>query len=467
MRAPLPLLLLLAACSSRAPYAASTDRARAIIESYVAVTGVPGLQVAVAVDGRIVWSEAFGVADREAGVVATPESRFRIASISKLMTGTLVAKLAEAGILDLDRPLGEFVPDLPSTWHGITARMLVHHTSGIAHYRDAEDGLDTTHYASTAAALARFRDRPLAHSPGAGETYSSYAYTLLARVVEAATNRPFVEVMEAEVLRPLGMHHTVPDDQRSPPRERTAFYDLSDGGTVVLAPYVDLSGRWAGSGYLSTAEDLARFGLAHTAAGALSDGTRRRIAERGTLPDGTRTREGFGWGPREDWDGRPFLWGDGGTPGARGGLLVYPDDGLVIAILGNARGLSLERGEFQTLARLFLAERGGHPPRAAASRMLARWEGAVPVGDRTLRVELDLREGATARPASLSFANWRTLSVISTFRTGDTTWAIALDRQGMLPVALRADGDVLDAEVPRAGWTFRLTPPFAVRRGKP
>jgi serine beta-lactamase-like protein LACTB len=456
MFAGLVAILAFGGCTKHDSYQEPERHAREILEAYIAATGVPALQIAVGAGGRIVWSEAFGTADLASDIPATTDSRFRIASISKLLTGTLAAKLADAGTLDLDRPIGEYVPDLPPEWHDITADMLLHHTSGIPHYSDAQDALDTTYYATTRDALKRFEDRPLVHPPGTEETYSSYAYTVLALCVEQVTGRPFLDVMRAEILDPLGMTRTGPDVRSTPPPGLTAFYDLAEDGTVRKAPDVDLSGRWAGSGYLSTADDLVRFGMAHTKPGVFSAGTLAMVAERDTLPDGELTKEGFGWGPRTDWDGRAMLWGDGSTPGSRCGLLVYPDDGLVIAILTNLRGLALERGEFQTLARLFLAAGEGVallPPPAGSS---GDWRGSLKLGKASIAVDLAIESPASDGRGKVSFAGWRSLSIADMFGLDGRTWTVPLDNQGFFPITFTLEGDSMAVAAPRTGWSFVL-----------
>jgi CubicO group peptidase (beta-lactamase class C family) len=429
--------------------------ARTIVEEFIHQTGVPALQIAIGMDGEIVWSQAFGDADLQARKAATVESRFRIASVSKLLTGTLAAKLALAGVLDLDRPIGEYVPDLPETWYDITANMLLHHTSGIPHYANAEDARDTTFYATTRDALEHFRERPLVHAPGKGETYSSYAYTVLALAIEQVTGKPFLDVMQHEILDPLGMAHTGPDLNASPPPERTAFYTTAEDGSIEVAADIDLSGRWAGSGFLSTAEDLVRFGMAHTSSGSLPPALRDLVQQRLTLPDGEVTQEGMGWGPRKDWDGKAMLWGDGSTLGSRCGLLVYPEEDLVIAILTNLRGLSLERGESQTLARLFFAERQGQRPRPPSSRSLGDWRGVMTAGKDSVNVHLELTDPDTDA-GILIFERWRSLTVADAFRLGEVTWIIAIDDQGIVPLCVTRDNDDLAASIPRFGLSFRL-----------
>ncbi len=451
----LALLVCAPAVGYSADYTRAIEHARTIVRKYVRATGAPALQIAVEVDGKIVWSEAFGEADIANHTRATTRSQFRIASISKLLTGTLTAGLADSGVLDLDRPIGDYVPNLPAAWHDITADMLVHHTSGIAHYSSEKDALDTTFYPTTRDAIRRFENRPLAHPPGVSETYSSYAYTVLALAIEQATGESFLKVMRQELLRPLGMTHTEPDLQKAPPPERTRFYDLTDGDSIAVAPYIDLSGRWAGSGFLSTAEDLVRFGMAHTDSGQLPQSVRALVGQREKLPGGTMTKEAFGWGPRHDWDGRPMLWGDGSTQGSRCGLLVYPRDNLAIAILTNLDGLALERGELQTLAHLFFGVRQKEEVAACRPEAIGSWRAKVPVKKAEVGVDLDIRT-ITPVTGSLTIEGWRSLEIADIFRFDDTTWVVTLDRQGMLPLTFVPERNEMAASIPRIGWSLTL-----------
>jgi len=169
-------ILLLATVAAHASNPAGSDRlalsirhAQSILETYLETTGVPAPQIAVGMDGEILWSEAYGVADRSSGKAASRETQFRIASISKILSGTLAAKLADEGLLHLDPPIGTYVDNIPKAWSDMTARMLAQHTSGIPHNADVQDALDPTFYPTTRAALSRFKDRPLLHAPGQDE----------------------------------------------------------------------------------------------------------------------------------------------------------------------------------------------------------------------------------------------------------------------------------------------------------
>jgi len=188
----LPLIALVqATCVSQAAKLPSVDprwaavaaRARAIACEKLS-PNIPGFAVAVAVDGKIVWSEAFGYADLEAKRPATPETQFRIGSVSKPLTADAVAQLYEAGKLDLDAPVQRYVPTFPQKGAPITTRLLGGHLAGIRHYKGAEFTLNQ-HFASVTAGLAIFKDDSLVAPPGTRFSYSSYGFNLIGAVVEA------------------------------------------------------------------------------------------------------------------------------------------------------------------------------------------------------------------------------------------------------------------------------------------
>lgn len=114
-------------------------RARSMLLGHVENTGVPGMQVAVWGDGRLLWSEGLGWADVEDSIPVTPSARFPIGSVSKSLTAVAAARLMDAGLLDVDAELRSYVSDLPSRYDGITARMLGQHLAGIRHYRGNEE----------------------------------------------------------------------------------------------------------------------------------------------------------------------------------------------------------------------------------------------------------------------------------------------------------------------------------------
>ena len=266
-------------------FAAAIDSARAIGMQLVAERRLPGLSVAVAVDGEVVWSEGFGYADVENKVPVTSLTRFRIASISKPVTAAALGLLIQEGKLDLDAPVQRYVPSFPQKPWPVTTRLVAGHLGGIRHY-DGDEMLSAMRYPSVTAALAVFANDSLLHQPGTKYSYSSYGWNLLSAVVEGAAQENFLRYMRERVFEPLGMHSTIAEHTDSIIPWRARFYQRGRDGRLMNAPYVDNSVKWAGGGFMSTAEDLVRFGSAHLAPGFLKAETLR------TLHTSQRTTDG-------------------------------------------------------------------------------------------------------------------------------------------------------------------------------
>jgi CubicO group peptidase (beta-lactamase class C family) len=418
---------------------------------------IPGATVAVSYDDQIVWSEGFGLANVELNVPATPESKFRIASISKNLTGTAVGRLVEERRLELDAPIGNYVPNLPAIWDGITARQLATHTSGIAHYTDEADALETRHFNTTAQALEKIAARPMAEAPGTAEQYSSYAYTVLAAVIEGASGKDFLTYMREEIFAPLGMSDTLPDQVLEVIPGRTGFYGYGPERQLQNAPYVDLSDRWAGSGFLSTAEDLARFGAAHCGPGFLQQPTLELLVTRTVLPDSSITRDGLGWGPRKDWDGRRMIFGNGITPGATGVLVVWPEARLSMAVLTNIRRAPLDRPELQILALRFLDAIEGNATLAADPALSGDWDLAARQDDKRFEATMRLSITGGACGGTIMLPGGEQLDIIDGMQRGSQQWLIALHPgAGLLPVRLGPAGAAGSAGVAWEGEVLRL-----------
>jgi CubicO group peptidase (beta-lactamase class C family) len=339
-------------------YVAAVDSARALLRDSVARRGLPGLSVAVAVNGEMVWSEGFGFADLENRVPATPLTRFRVGSVSKPMTAAAIARLVEDGRLDLDAPVQRYVPGFPrKDPHVVTPRLLAGHLAGIRHYRSASESVDAgrKHYETVTRSLEIFSGDSLEHAPGTRYLYSSYGWNLLAAVVEGASGESFLPHVRERVFRPLGMRHTVAEHQDSIIEGRARFYDRTADGRLVNAPWVDNSYKWAGGGFIATSEDLARFGSAHLRPGFLRAESLRLLSTPQRTADGRETGYGVGWASGRDAQGRRTLSHSGGAVGGSAFLLVYPDQGVVVAMLVNTGDSMVGSGNgARQVARLFL-----------------------------------------------------------------------------------------------------------------
>ena len=188
----------------------------AAIETVIGETmrahGIPGLTAAVS-RGEVLWTRAFGEADVENHVPATPETVFRLASLSKPITAVAVMQLAEKGRLDLDADVRRYVAGFPRKPWPITSRQLLSHLGGIRHYRDGEWS-SVKRYVSVLDGLDLFKDDPLEHEPGSRYLYSTHGYSLLGAVVEAVAGRPLLEQLREAVFSLAGMASARDDDSR-------------------------------------------------------------------------------------------------------------------------------------------------------------------------------------------------------------------------------------------------------------
>ncbi len=318
-------------------YATAIDQSRAQILDTMEKLKVPGVQIAVVKDGELVWSEGFGLADIENQVPVTPLTRFRIASVSKPVTSIALGLLLQEGKVDLDQPIQRYVPYFPVKRWPITVRQVAGHIAGIRHYRGDEFG-SMKAYPTVREGLSIFADDSLLFEPGTQFEYSSYGWNLVSAVIEGAGGEPFLEFMKRRVFGPMGMTRTIPEypDSIVPWRAR-AYVHADSASPAQNAPYVDNSYKWAGGGFLSTAEDLARLGRnLLDARGGLKRETIDLLWAPQKLKNGQSTDYGIGWGNVVDSLGRRWVGHTGGAMGGTSYLLIYPEQKLVMAIIMNS-----------------------------------------------------------------------------------------------------------------------------------
>ena len=313
----------------------------------------PGLAMGVAIDGEVVWAEAFGKADLEADVAATAATRFGIGSISKSLTMALVGRLVDQGKLDLDDPIETYLPPFHHRGKGITIRHIAAHLSGLDDSFATARWSSDEHFETTAAALRHIEKEPLLHAPGEKHFYATGTYTIIAAVVEAVTGSDFLTVMQEEVLAPLKMTATVPNDPRRSIRDVTRFYLQDDEGNPKPAETFDPSFKWAGAGYLSTVEDLLRFAEAMLGDAFLSEEVRDELMRSHVTTTGEDTGFGLGWRIGEDEQLGRLIHQPGGGPGISCWLFVMPDRDMATVVLSNMTGAPVGAAEFDTAVRAF------------------------------------------------------------------------------------------------------------------
>lgn len=313
------------------------NEAIAALRTHQDTSGVVGFSAAIAVDGALLWTGGFGYANLQHRVEADAGMVSRIGSISKPVAGAAAMALWDRGMLDLDAPISTYLRDYPERNARITLRQLMSHTAGVRHY-NGDEFLSNIRYADVFAPMHVFWADDLLFEPGSGYGYSTYGWTVVSAVTDAADpSRDWLHILRDEVLDPLGLISMQPEWQDSVIPHLASYYLLDRGaGTVTNAREVDNSNKWAGGGLVSTAADVVKFALGVAGGAILSDRSRAEMWRRQT-PAG-ESSYGLGWDVA-DIDGRRVVSHSGGSMGATAMLVLLPDDGIAVAVLGNTGGV--------------------------------------------------------------------------------------------------------------------------------
>jgi CubicO group peptidase (beta-lactamase class C family) len=367
-------LLFTSASLASAAYATPRkllEPARAVVRELMAASPIPALSIAVMRSDELLWSEAFGKVDLELDVIATQTHRFRLGSVSKVITATLAAELAARSIVELDAPVSAYMPELPDQHRATTLRQLLTHRGGIRHYTEKDESaqppgpIDHRQYLSNDDILAVFINDPLIAKPGERVSYSTFGYTLASLVLETAAKLPFQDLVQRDIALPLGLTSLSFDAPMSLVPNRVSGYHSGD---LLRKPFPAFQGKWgnipqnnpaykwAGGGLLATSHDLARFGAAHLAPGKLSKTALDTLFTVYTERSERSPPLGLGWRIDED-DAKRLRWHHaGGQDGARASLVVYPKQKLSIAFATNVTQLPADvNGPSARIASVFSA----------------------------------------------------------------------------------------------------------------
>lgn len=318
--------------------------------------------VLLARDGVPLHVQSYGLADRARRIANTPETRFNVGSMNKMMTAVVVLQLAESGRLSLGDRVGRWLPayPVPAVREEVTIAQLLSHRSGLGSYWNDRFERARASIREVSDYLALFDHDTLLFSPGSGWEYSNAGFIVLGAIIEQVTGRRYEEVLRAQVLGPAGMTATdfsaIADSVPSravgymreggmgapsrPDTSRTAPAAIPNWGTMPNR------GGPAGGGY-TTVGDLLRFDQALRRGALLTGGWRDSLwtVRNADLNDPSSPRPrmmpyGFGFDVRETPAGR-VVGHTGGAPGISALLDMYLGNGYTLAILANVDGPGL------------------------------------------------------------------------------------------------------------------------------
>ncbi len=307
-------------------------RADRILKKLVAKGKVPGISVSVSKDGIIKYSKGFGFADLENKVPVTPSKTiFRIGSISKTIAASGLAKMVVNNQIQLDDLVSDCISYFPTKKYKFTIKQLGGHLAGIRSYKGNEF-INKLSF-SIKEGVALFQNDSLLFVPGKDYLYSSYSWNLLSLAMQEVAQKPFEDIIEQNVLVPLGMKNTLADKNENI-LGKAVFYSKKVGSGFVRSVNVSNYYKLAGGGYLSTTEDIIKLGNAYLNEDFLPKNLKEEFISSQKIDDNP-TYYGIGWQSSFDHSKRPYFGHIGNGLGGYGIFYVYPKSNIVVAILMN------------------------------------------------------------------------------------------------------------------------------------
>jgi CubicO group peptidase (beta-lactamase class C family) len=291
---------------------------------------VPGASVLVVRDGQAVVRRAYGMADLEAGIAASPQTNYRLASVSKQFTAAAILLLAQDGKLALDDRARQWLPSLPAVADAVTLRHLLMHTSGLIDYEDVMDPLDTRQvHDSDVLHLLESQGR-MYFAPGSAYRYSNSGYALLALIVERASGARYAQFLHDRIFAPLGMRDTVAYETGVSNVARRAYGYRFEDGAWTRTDQSTTSAVLGDGGIYSSIDDLAKWDAALYDDRLLQPESLRQAFAPATPTDDPQVEYGFGWRITGE-----TLWHSGETIGFRNVIVRWPQRRLTVVVLTN------------------------------------------------------------------------------------------------------------------------------------
>lgn len=339
MRHPLLSLALLLLAAT----AAAADPVDDYVRAVMAAKKVPGVSVAILRGGAVVKMQGYGMANLELDAPATPDTLYQSGSLGKQFTAAGILLLAEDGALTLDDRLAKHFPEGPSTWHRITVRHLLTHTSGLQDY--GGDEIDFRRDYSEEDLLTVARTIPLEFEPGTQWSYSNTGYLLLGLLTSRLAGRHWSDFQAERIFQPLGMATTRVISERDIVPNRAAGYELDDKGEVKNQEWVAPSlNRLADGALYFSVKDLAAWEAALHARTFMKPASFEAWWTPASLGGHLTYPYGFGWGLGEQ-RGHRLIEHGGSWQGFRTAIARYVDQGLTVIVLAN-----LAQAEPETMA---------------------------------------------------------------------------------------------------------------------
>jgi CubicO group peptidase (beta-lactamase class C family) len=253
-------VMMVAGCSDSSspdnPYSAAIAEGRAAVKEAMAETGATAISVALVDGDRVIWSEAFGDADREAGRKATTSTLFAACSVSKMLATVSAMILVDQGLISLDEPVTTYIRNfsmpLDPRYRDITVRMLLNHSSGLPG-NDMRGAVTVAPFPGYAAQVMEgLKSQRLKHAPGTISAYNNDGFTMVENLIKAVTGQEYPDFVRQKIFVPLGMNSSRYQTEPLPEGLVASAYA---GDTLRPVYYLNI---YASGGLFSSPEELSR-----------------------------------------------------------------------------------------------------------------------------------------------------------------------------------------------------------------
>jgi D-alanyl-D-alanine carboxypeptidase len=310
---------------------ASVDSA---VEKVLARTGVPSASIAIVKDGKVAYAHAYGWAQLEGKVAATPGMRYKIGSNSKQLTATVILLLADEGKISLDDRVARFFPNLTQA-DEVTIRELLSHTSGYEDFYALDYVAPYMVLPTTAQDIMNnWAKKPLNFSPGTEWQYSNTNYTIAGAIIEKVTGHPLMEFLQARVFQRLEMKSPIDADNRPWSAEDPTGYTRFALGPSRVAQPEGANWIFAAGELAMTPADMALWDISLMNGTILKPELLKELTSEVHLKNGAGTHYGLGIGVANQGGHRVWSHG-GGTSGFISSNTTYPDDHMAITVFTN------------------------------------------------------------------------------------------------------------------------------------
>ena len=285
--------------------------------------------ILIAREGKVLFSKGYGMANHELDVPNTPQTKFRLGSITKQFTAMAILILQQQGKLDVHDRIKKYLPDAPKAWDEITIEHLLTHTSGIYNYTESLEFLKTLPVRVTLKELiAKFKDKPLNFKPGEKFSYSNSGYIVLGQIIETASGQNYPSFLKQAIFDPLAMNETGYDNATSILKHRASGYTRRLGIVLTNCDYIDMSIPHAAGALYSTILDLLKWDQALY--------TEKLVPRKSLDAMFTPHKDNYGYGWLIDKKfGQTRYQHGGGIMGFVTIIERYPDDKLLVVALSN------------------------------------------------------------------------------------------------------------------------------------